>query len=113
MNDLLSAEFKRKFSLSMYKNIKLKLGEMSFSKDFVGDKRGDLYPVLHKSEDCHECIENNRYQVRGGSVCRLIGQFFPYATYEVSTKITDGEVGFRFILPGTEAEWSGRWKSHP
>ena len=104
MNDLLSAEFKRKFSLSMYKNMKLKLGEMSFSKDFVGDKRGDLYPVLHKSEDCHECIENNRYQVRGGSVCRLIGQFFPYATYEVSTKITDGEVGFRFILPGTEAE---------
>ena len=104
MNDLLSAEFKRKFSLSMYKNMKLKLGEMSFFKDFVNDQRGDLYPVLMKSEDCVECVENNVYRVREGSVCRLIGQFFPYATYEVSAKIEDGEVGFRFILPGTEVE---------
>ena len=104
MKDLLNAEFKRKFSLSMYKNMKLKLGEMSFFKDFVNDKRGDLYPVLMESEDCVECVENNVYRVREGSVRRLIGQFFPYATYEVSAKIEDGEVGFLFALPDEQAE---------
>lgn len=103
MKDLLNAEFKRKFSLSMYKNLKLKLGEMSFFKDFVGDTRGDLYPILSKSEDADEYVESNRYGVRAGSVCRLIGQFFPYATYEMTAKI-NGEAGFKFILPITEAE---------
>ena len=42
MKDLLSAKFNRRFSLSMYKNMKIKLGEMSFYKDFVTDARGDL-----------------------------------------------------------------------
>ncbi len=104
MKDLLSAEFKRKFSLSMYKNLKIKLGEMSFFKDFVNDTRGDLYPVLLKSENTLEYIENNRYGVRVGSVCRLIGQFFPYATYEMTVEVKDGEAGFRFTLPDTQAE---------
>ena len=40
MNPLYS-EFKRKFSLSMYKNLKIKLGEMSFFKDYVHDTRGN------------------------------------------------------------------------
>ena len=48
MEHLLNAEFKRKFSLSFYKNMKLRLGEMSFYKDFVTDTRGDLYPVVFK-----------------------------------------------------------------
>ena len=103
MNDLLNAEFKRKFSLSMYKNLKLKLGEMSFFKDFVTDTRGDLYPILSRSDDCNEYVESNRYGVREGSVCRLIGQFFPFATYEMTASVK-GEAGFRFILPSAEAE---------
>lgn len=106
MNDLLNAEFKRKFSLSMYKNLKLKLGEMSFYKDFVTDTRGDLYPVLLKSDDCHEYVEANRYGVRSGSVCRLLGQFFPFATYELTATVKEGEAGFRFILPSAEAQIS-------
>ncbi len=103
MKDLLSAEFKRKFSLSMYKNLKIKLGEMSFYKDFVTDTRGDLYPILLKSDDCIEYVESNRYGVRGGAVYRMIGQFFPYATYEMTAAIKDGEAGFRFILPDEQA----------
>lgn len=106
MHNLLNAEFKRKFSLSMYKNMRLKLGEMSFYKDFVTDTRGDLYPVLMKSDDCIEYVEANRYGVREGCVCRLMGQFFPYATYEMTAavKAVKGEAGFRFILPEAEAE---------
>ena len=103
MKKLLTAQFKRKFSLSFYKNMKLKLGEMSFFKDFVNDTRGDLYPMLSKSGNADEYVESNRYGVRAGSVCRIIGQFFPYATYEMTAKI-NGEAGFKFILPVTEAE---------
>ena len=52
----------------MYKNLKIKLGEMSLSKDFVNDTRGDLYPVMHKSPDCVECVENNCYVIKCGAV---------------------------------------------
>ncbi len=104
MNNLLNAEFKRRFSLSMYKNLKLKLGEMSFYKDFVTDTRGDLYPLLSKTDDCCEYVKCNRYGVRSGSVCRLVGQFFPFATYEMTATVKNGVVGFRFILSCAEAQ---------
>ncbi len=99
----LSFEFKRKFSLSMYKNLKIMMGEMSFSKDFVNDRRGDLYPVLHKTDDCAEHVEHNQYSVTRGTVQRLFCQFFPFATYELSCCGSDGEVGFCFQLPHAEA----------
>ena len=102
MNPIYS-EFKRKFSLSMYKNMKTKLGEMSFTKDFVNDTRGDLYPIVTKSSDCAELVEGNRYSVKAGSVKRLFCQFFPFATYEVSYRLGEGEVGFCFKLPDAEA----------
>ena len=39
--DITNAVFKRQFSMSMYKNLKLPLGEMTFTKDFVQEvKRG-------------------------------------------------------------------------
>ena len=103
MENLLQAEFKRKFSVSFYKNMKIKLSEMTFSKDFVQDRRGDLYPLLFRTEDCSEAVEQNRYTVRGGAVKRLIGQFFPYATYEISARMDAGAVGFCFMLPDAEA----------
>ena len=59
--ELLASEFKRRFAFSMYKDLKLRLGEMTFTKDFVTDKRGDLYPILEKSNDCIEAVENNTY----------------------------------------------------
>ena len=102
--DLLHTEFKRKFSCSLYKKLRLPLAEMEFSKDFITDTRGDLYPILSKSDDCLEYVESNRYGVRSGSVCRLIGQFFPFATYEMTATVKEGEAGFRFILPSAAAE---------
>ena len=49
-----NSEFKRKFSTVMYKNLKIKLGEMSFSKDFINDTNGNLYPIAEKSDNCVE-----------------------------------------------------------
>ena len=78
------AVFRRKFAKSMYKNLKLSLCEMTFTKDFVNDTRGDLYPVLTKSSDCIERVEDNRYVLEQGSIQRHMGQFFPYASYELT-----------------------------
>ena len=103
MKNLFSHEFKRKFSLSMYKNLKIKLGEMSLSKDFVNDTRGDLYPVIHKSPDCVECVENNCYVIKSGAAKRLFCQFFPFASYEITCRSVNGEVGFCFQLSNSEA----------
>lgn len=102
MNPIYSA-FKRKFSISMYKNLKIPLGEMSFLKDFISDNRGDLYPIVTKSDDCVEFIRENQYAITKGRVERLFCQFFPFATYEASAQIESGEMGFCFRLAGAEA----------
>ena len=60
---------------------------MTFTKDFITDTRGDLYPVLAKSGDCVEAVVNNRWCIRQGSVIRLLGQFFPYATYTLTLTV--------------------------
>lgn len=96
-------KFHRLFSKTMYKNLKLPLCEMTFTKDFVTDTRGDLYPVIRKSTDCEEYVENNTLVVRCGTLSRLIGGFFPYATYEVSACCTDGAFGFDFEIPSALA----------
>ncbi|MBO5035463.1 MAG: hypothetical protein J6D42_00100 [Clostridia bacterium] len=90
----------------MYKNLKIKLGEMNFFKDFINDDRGDMYPVLLKSEDCSEIVENNIYTVEQGSVKRLFCQFFPFATYELTADLSLGKVGFSFDLPDAKASIS-------
>ena len=102
MNPLYT-EFKRKFSLSMYKNMGISLGEMSFYKDFVNDTRGDLYPLLEKSEGCRECVGENRYCVSGGSAERVFCQLFPYASYELALESLKGAAGFTFRLPNVTA----------
>ena len=102
MNPLYT-EFKRKFSLSMYKNMGIPLGEMSFLKDFVNDTRGDLYPILAKSKDCNERVGENRYYVSGGSAERFFCQLFPFATYELKAESVRGEAGFVFHLPEATA----------
>ena len=96
-------EFKRKFSMSMYKNMRILMGEMSFSKDFINDTCGNLYPVAEKSDDCIENVETNRYCVSRGSVKRLLCQFFPYATYEISCCNNEGNVGFCFHVGEAKA----------
>jgi len=101
--DIANAVFKRQFSMSMYKNLKLPLGEMTFTKDFVSDKRGDLYPVIEKTPDCEERVCHNRYQVLNGSAERWLGQFFPYATYEMHFSTEMGECGFGFSIRDAKA----------
>ncbi len=94
-----NAVFRRKFAKSMYKNLKLSLCEMTFTKDFISDTRGDLYPVITRSKDCVEHIDHNQYILENGSVERHFGQFFPFATYEMSFETKAGEVGLGFTLP--------------
>lgn len=97
-------KFHRLFSQTMYKNRKLLLGEMTFTKDFIRDDRGDLYPVIHKSMDCAEEIENNQYRINAGTVKRMFGVFFPYATYEIDFLLSEGFCGFSFFIPNGKAD---------
>ena len=90
----------------MYKDLQIKLGKMSFSKDFVNDSRGDPYPVTQKSQDCAECVKNNCYLIKSGTVKRLFCQFFPFASYEITCNTVKGEAGFCFQLPSSEAKIS-------
>jgi len=97
-------KFQRVFSKSMYKNLKLSLAEMTFTKDFINDKRGDLYPVIAKDNACIERIEHNRYYVQNGTVERMFTRFFPYATYKISFSELKGGCGFVFHLADQKAE---------
>ena len=100
--DLFDLQFRRKFSMSMYKNLRLKLAEMSFAKDFVNDSRGDLYPMLWKEDTAFESVDSDTYTVDGG-VKRFMCEYFPYATYEITANADDGKVGFCFAIPDCEA----------
>ena len=101
--NLKTTEFKRKFSMSMYKNLRLSMAEMTFAKDFINDTRGDLYPLLEKTEYCCEEIFDHIYRVMDGAVRRYFCQYFPYATYEVTAGLHGGHIGFAFVLPNAEA----------
>ncbi|MBR6570945.1 MAG: hypothetical protein IKK75_10895, partial [Clostridia bacterium] len=102
--DITRAVFKRQFAMSMYKNLKLPLGEMTFTKDFVQEvKRGDLYPVISRTEDCAEAVCDNRYVVTQGCCERMVGQYFPYASYEITCHSQNGEYGFGFQIKGAKA----------
>lgn len=96
--------FHRQFSMSTYKNQKLMLGKMTFCKDFLTAPAGrtDLYPVLNMTDGTSEHIVRDRYMV-SGCVSRMFCQFFPYATYEMTARLTSGSVGFSFHLSDAEA----------
>ena len=96
-------QFKRKFSLSMYKNMQIPIGGMDFLKDFVHNTRGDLYPAVEIGESCVESVCGNRYRVSGGSAERIFCQFFPFATYEAEAESLCGKMGFVFRLPDLTA----------
>ncbi len=96
--------FHRLFSLNMYKTHKLNLGKLSFNKDFINTDRGDLYPLLGSDNDSYEYIEDNKYFIKKGKVKRLMGQFFPYATYDLDFKLKKGKIGFSFNIKSAQAE---------
>lgn len=106
INDIFSMNFKRKCSANFFKNLKMKLGEMSFSKDWVNDTRGDMYPIIKKSGCLEEKIEDFVYRASSESAfeCeRLLGQHFPYANYELTFSAKDCECGFAFRSPKEDA----------
>ncbi len=97
--------FRRLFSVSLYKNRRLLLGEMDFYKDFTQETRGDPYPILCRSEETEERIENARYYVTSGEkggIARLIGGHFPFASYETRLLSLHGRAGFLFRTDGRE-----------
>ena len=98
MENLHKMKFRRLFSVNFYKNLKLKLAEMSFYKDFVNDKRGDLYPLIENTE-CNESVNCGYYCAAGKRSERLFCSHFPYATYEVTINNLDGNCGFGFLTP--------------
>ncbi len=82
--------FRRRFSINPYKTLRLPLGEMSCYKDWIGDRRGAPYPVVFSNENgsaLTESLPDARYRVENRTdkpLCkaRLLGQHFPYATYD-------------------------------
>ena len=93
---------KRLFSANFYKNLRLPLGVMSFSKDFVNETRGDIYPIIEKSEKTTETVKENKY-FADGKVCRLIGRHLPYCSYEITFDALSGKGGFEFFTPDGSA----------
>ena len=94
-------EFKRLFSLSMRKERGFSFSKMSFSKDFINDRRGNLYPVLDSVGEFSESVENGRYRFSGevGSYAvRLLGAHHHYASYEIRARRFD-KCGFSFRSP--------------
>ena len=87
--------FRRKFSFNSYKNLRLKMGEMSFTSDFTSLERGDLYPIVRKSENVQEKVSDGKYILSSPSgkseVCRILGQYVLNGTYSV--EIEDCENG--------------------
>lgn len=100
-------KFRRKFSVVNFKNLKYKLGEMSFSKDWVTEtKRGDPYPILEKGEGITEKTGNGRYLVVNNGaekarVRRFIGGFTPFGSHALDiSALENGKVGFAFVCRG-------------
>ena len=90
--------FRRRFSVNLYQSLKLPVGEMSLYKDWVNDRRGDPYPMMHLQGDITESVADAAYHVtsaEGGEVSRLLGSFFPYYTYAFTVaEIQHSNMGF-------------------
>ena len=102
-------KFRRKFSTVNFKNLKYKLGEMAFSKDWVTEtKRGDPYPILEKDEGIEEKTGNGRYLVvnsgeKRARARRFIGGFNPFVSHALDiSALENGKVGFAFVCRGGE-----------
>ncbi len=102
-------KFRRKFSVNPYKTLQMKLGEMSFYKDWLHTDRGDPYPVTARTGDgvLTETTADGRLTVKNASdksaaQARLLGQHFPYANYELVIRTLDNaSAGFRIaVTPG-------------
>ncbi len=96
--------FKRKFSVNPCKTLRMPLMKMDFFRDWINEEGGDPYPFSSFGENTpFESISGCRYTVFADSAkaCaqRIIGQHFPFASYEVTVDSMDdgAETGFSFI----------------
>ena len=92
MHSIYEMKFRRRFSINPYKTLRMKLGEMSCCKNWVDDRRGEPYPVLESTETdemrMSETLPDARYRAENYTSeplvkARLLGQHFPYATYDI------------------------------
>ncbi len=78
--------FHRKYSINPYKTQRLPMGGMSMFKDWVHTDRGEPYPLLSSTGAGEETVVGGTYSfasAEGGKRVRLLGQHFPYQTYEL------------------------------
>ncbi len=107
--ELSNMTFRRKFSVNLYKNLRLPLGEMSLCKDWVNDKRGNPYPGIFRDGDVFEKIENARYKVsseKGGEIVRFVNDFCSIGSYEFTfCRAKNAKTGF-YVYTDSEKKFS-------
>ena len=96
-------QFKRRFSVNFYRNKKLMLGEMSFFRDWINDNRGDPHTEISTDTAIKETIAGGKYSLVAtaeGVKTRLIGEYFPFANYELEMDaFTGGKIGIIVSSP--------------
>lgn len=89
-----NVEFKRKFSLNLYKSEKLMLSKMTFGNLPLKTNRGDIYPTVLENGSFSDTCIGGRYVFtpdKYSSTARLIGAYNPYSTYDVKIeKLPEG-----------------------
>ncbi|MBQ7335233.1 MAG: hypothetical protein IJW92_02010 [Clostridia bacterium] len=91
--------FRRRFSVNLYRNLRLPMGEMNFHKNWADDRRGDPYPLLNRLGNLQESVGGGVYRIaslgENAFVKRLLGSFFPWNTYEIKlSELQNASVGF-------------------
>lgn len=92
--------FRRKFSLCLYKNLKLRLAAAEFSKDITETGLANKYPIMFSFGEHSEKVSGGEYFFDGGAVCRYIAPLYPSAMNEVTVRSLHGECGFVFAHSG-------------
>lgn len=82
------------------------MAKMTFTSRFLETDRGDLYPIINKTEGAEEFANLHGYTVSAeeGYVERLMCAFFPYATYSMTVRELHGSAGFVFCAESAECE---------
>ena len=108
MRDFRKLRFLRRFCVNPYKTLRFPLMRMDFCKDWITEPGGDPYPLLEGK--AQECLKDGLYVLENPSAepasrCRMLGQHFPFATYELCVReMKDAELGFAFV-PKTMPQW--------
>ncbi len=107
-NEMKGKDFKRLFSLTMHKDKYFSLAAMTFFKDFINGKNGNMYPRIDLNGDFKESVSNGKYSFQNASdnaySTRFFARLFPYASYEFTADALNGNCGFDFISSGSSAK---------